>query len=231
MQALNTRVEQLLAVHERRFPPERELAQELGVSRATVREALTRLADEGVLLRHVGRGTFIAGGAQTTPQTLSNLSILGAMAIGHSPGLSPRELLEVRLIIEPGMAGLAASAARPENIQEMQACLREREAATQIDNYEHWDFQLHMAIAKATHNKLLIELLELVNRMRRTAGWRGFRRESIEPSRKALSDQQHRAIVDAISQAEPGLASEAMRRHVGSLIGNYLSVDRGPGTP
>src|SRR5207249_6065247 len=118
---------------------------------------------------------FIAGGAQTAPQTLSNLSILGAMAIGRSPGLSPRELLEVRLIIEPGMAELAASAARPENIQEMQKCVREREAATQIDHYEHWDLQLHMAIAKATHNKLLIELLELVNRMRRTAGWRGFR--------------------------------------------------------
>lgn len=226
LHALSALVEQHIERHERRLPPERELCKRFGISRATLRRALAQLEQAGVLARHVGRGTFIAGGAQQAPPALNELSVLGALAIGSSPGLSPRELLEVRRVIEPAMAELAATSARPENILELKNCLREREAASGIDAYEHWDLQLHMAIAKATHNKLLIELLELVNRLRRTAGWRNFRRESIAPERKALSDEQHRAIVDAISQADPKLAFEKMRRHVGLMVGNYLAVDR-----
>ena len=63
---------------------------------------------------------------------------------------SARCVLFRRRLIEPAMAELAAASARPENIEELHHCLREREVATGIDAYEHWDLLLHMAIAKAT---------------------------------------------------------------------------------
>lgn len=221
LQALHQRLEQQLKTHQRRLPAERQLALELGVGRNTVRRALAILERDGQVVRHVGRGTFVAGGGGLAPPQLHALTTQGALAIG-TVGLSPRELLEVRYALEPAMAELAATNARPADIQEMQECLRQREAATQLDDYERWDYALHMCIAKTTRNAMLIELLELVNRLRRTAGWRQFRRASIQPLEREPSHQQHRAIVAAIARADPAAAFNAMRAHLGAVSGHFV---------
>lgn len=222
LQALRQRLEQQLQAHQRRLPAERQLAAELGVGRNTVRRALAILERDGQVVRHVGRGTFIAGGSGLAPPQLHALTTQGALAIGAEQGLSPRELMEVRYALEPAMAELAAIGARPADIREMQECLRQREAATQLDAYERWDYALHMCIAKTTRNTMLIELLELVNRLRRTAGWRQFRRASIQPGEREPSNQQHRAIVAAIARADPAAAFAAMRAHLGAVSGHFM---------
>ncbi len=219
--ALRNRVETQLQQHQRRLPAERELASELGVGRSVVRRALAILEKDGLVVRHVGRGTFIAGGSGLPPPQLHALTTQGALAIDASQGLSPRELLEVRYALEPAMAELAAVSARPGDISNMQECLRQREEATQLDAYERWDYALHMAIAHATRNSMLIELLELVNRMRRTGAWRQFRRMSIQPNERSLSNDQHRDIVNAIARADPVAAFAAMRVHLSTVSGNY----------
>ena len=221
LQSLREQITRQLTKHERRLPPERELAAILGVGRSVVRRALDLLEADGLVVRHVGRGTFIAGGAGAAPPQLQALVTRGAVAIDMAQGLSPRELLEVRYVLEPAMAELAAISARPDDIKEMKECLRQRKAATQIDAYEHWDYALHMTIAKATHNSVLIEMLDLVNRMRRTGLWRQFRRASIQTNEKRLSNSQHLAIVDAITRAEPSAAFAAMHAHLGSVSHQY----------
>lgn len=222
IQRLRERVEAQLPRHERRLPPERELVVELGVSRSVVRRALAVLESDGLVVRHVGRGTFIASGATPSPPQLQALATSGAFAIDAAHGLSPRELLEVRYALEPALAELAATSARPGDIVEMQKCLQHREAATQLDAYEHWDYALHRSIANATRNSVLIELLDLVNRMRKTGVWRQFRRASIKPNERRLSNAQHRAIVNAIACADPRAAFAAMRAHLGAVSGHYV---------
>lgn len=218
---LRQRIESMLGRHERRLPSERQLAAELGVGRATVRRALAALQSDGTVVRHVGRGTFVASGAGAVPPQLQALALGGALAIDRSAGLSPRELFEVRHVLEPTIAELAALAARRTDVERMQDCLRRREQAWQIDDYEHWDYELHMSIVKATHNSVLIEMLDLVNRLRRSSLWRQFRGPSMKPAARDVSNAQHRAIVDAIARADPAGAFAAMRIHLGRASGKY----------
>src|SRR5690606_27382782 len=115
----------------------------------------------------------------------------------------------------------AAHAARPTDLEHMRDCMRRREEAYDLAAYEHWDFALHMSIAKATHNSLLIEMLDLVNRMRRSASWRRFRRPSLKPMERSRSNAQHRGIVQAIAAADHQAAFVGMRAHLNNVSGSY----------
>ncbi len=218
---LRARIDAMLQRNERQLPPERQLSAEFGVGRNAIRKSLSILERDGIVVRHVGRGTFVGSGAGTAPPQLQALALGGALAIGASTGLSPRELLEVRYALEPAIAELAAHAARPADREHILDCMRRREESAEPDAYEHWDYALHMAIAKATHNSVLIEMLDLVNRMRRAASWRKFRRRSIEADVRHASNAQHRAIVQAISHADPAAAFAAMRAHLDNVSGRY----------
>lgn len=246
---LRARIEVMLQQRERKLPPERQLSAEFGVGRNAIRSALAILENDGIVVRHVGRGTFVSSGAGSAPPQLQALALGGALAIDTAvgrrrdastssmsrvapsisariafsalTGLSPRELLEVRYALEPAIAELAAHAARPADLEHMRDCMQRREEASQLDAYEHWDFALHMSIAKATHNSVLIEMLDLVNRLRRSASWRRFRRPSIKPDQRSRSNAQHRAIVQAIAGADPQAAFAAMRAHLDNVSGLY----------
>ncbi len=218
---LRALIETLLQQHQRQLPPERQLAEVFGVGRNAIRKVLAVLESDGTVVRHVGRGTFITSAAGTAPPQLQALAFGGALAIDTSVGLSPRDLLEVRYALEPAMAEMAALAARQPDLDHMQECMQRREDAGRLDDYEHWDYALHMSIAKATHNSLLIEMLGLVNRMRRSAAWRKFRGPSVMPNQRRISNAQHRAIVQAICRADPEGAFAAMRTHLGFVSGRY----------
>lgn len=216
-------IEVLLQGRQRQLPPERKLSEEFGVGRNTIRKALAKLESDGTVVRHVGRGTFVKSAAGSPPPQLQALALGGALAIDSSVGLSPRELLEVRYALEPALAELAALAARKPDLEHMQECMSRREDAVDLDEYEHWDYALHMSIAKATHNSILIEMLDLINRMRRSAQWRKFRAPSVKPQQRRVSNAQHRDIVHAICRADPEAAFAAMRMHVNFVTGRYRS--------
>lgn len=211
----------LLQQHIRKLPPERDLSQQFSVGRGLIRKALAILEEDGAVVRHVGRGTFITSSAGSAPPRLQALALGGGLAIDGSTGLSPRDLLEARFALEPTIAELAALSARPADVEHLQECMRRREESQRLDAYEHWDYELHMAIANATHNKLLVEMLDLVNRLRRSAIWRQFRTPSIDPLRRHTSNLQHRAIVQAICQTDPAAAFTAMRVHIRHVSGAY----------
>lgn len=214
---LRVLIQATLQQGQRRLPAERHLAAQLGVGRLTIRHALEVLEREGDVVRHVGRGTFITSNAGSPPPQLQALAHAGALAINTQVGLSSRELIEVRYALEPAIAELAAQTAREPDLNLILECMKQREEAWRLDDYEHWDRELHMAIAKATHNSMLVEMLGLINRIRRTAVWHKFRRPSMDEAKRKTSNQQHREIVMAICQADPDRAFSTMRAHVGHL--------------
>ncbi|MGH6944973.1 MAG: FadR/GntR family transcriptional regulator [Geminicoccaceae bacterium] len=190
-----------------RLPPERELSVDLGVGRSTLRKALAVLEAEGLIWRHVGRGTFV-GSRPVDPA--AGLSLVA------KPG-SPAEDMEVRLMFEPLMAGLAAVRASPAEIAYMRRCLLKSKAAPDWQTYELWDSTLHRAIAAATHNALMLAFLEAINALRQQDDWRQLRSASLTPDNQRLYSEQQHAIVDGIAARDSRAAAAAMRRHLSSV--------------
>ena len=120
------------------------------------------LEADGLIWRHVGRGTFI--GARPV-HNLADVAFLGQLA-------NPAQVLDARVAIEPELARLAALHAVRADIEAIRACCdRRARAAADWRSYEAWDNNLHHAVAKATHNKLLIFLFDTLNVVRRSIVW------------------------------------------------------------
>ncbi len=190
-----------------RLPPERNLAEELHVSRSTLRKALDVLEAEGLVRRHVGRGTFVGGMPPTR-----DLSLLPARA-----GLAPRELFDASMVLEPAIAARAAATARSSDLDLIKQCLAKRAVATDQDAYELWDFALHRSIAEATHNPLLVLILDALNNLRQQPEWRSYRASTLERQNRDASAREHQDIIDAIENRDPQAAFESMRRHINAF--------------
>jgi DNA-binding FadR family transcriptional regulator len=190
-----------------RLPPERELAGTLGLTRASLRKALSRLQSEGVLWRHVGKGTFAGD------RPIDTVSDVSAMA----RRTNPIEIVGARIAIEPEIARLAALNATPAALAEMEACVAKTLAAADWRSYELWDNRLHRTIAEATRNSLLLGLLDTLNAVRREVNWGRLRANPLRPPPDHHSFAEHREIVDAIAHRDTSGAGRAMRAHLQSV--------------
>ncbi|WP_020105926.1 FadR/GntR family transcriptional regulator [Nocardia sp. 348MFTsu5.1] len=184
-----------------KLPTERELAAAAGVSRAVIRTALDELAETGVVVRYVGRGTFLAPQAVPEP----------AAGAGFP---SPAEIMTARLVLEPEILPVTVSAATQQDIDEMHRCLRGGDAARVSEDFERWDTLLHHSFALATHNVVLINLSQLLIDSRNQPIWGGLKRRSFSPERRQCYCDEHKAIVAAIEDRDPDAAREAMRVHL-----------------
>ncbi|UGQ11858.1 FCD domain-containing protein [Yinghuangia sp. ASG 101] len=183
-----------------RLPTERDLASATGAGRGAVRAALRDLEQRGVVLRHVGRGTFLA------PDETAHSDD------GHGP--SPAEIMTTRLVLEPELMPLAAASASAADIAEMERCLRGGEAATSSEEFERWDTALHHSFAVATHNSVLVNVSSLLITARRQPIWGGLKRRTFNPDRHRCYCTEHEAIVAAIRERDPAKARDAMREHL-----------------
>lgn len=197
-----------------RLPPERQLSEALGVTRGELRRALKDLEDTGLIWRHVGRGTFI--GARPV-LNLDDVAYLGELA-------SPTQVIAARLAIEPELARLAAVNAAKINIEEIDNCARRCLVAEDWREYEAWDNNFHHAVAKATHNKLLLYLFETLNVVRRATVW-GQLRSTQLPARDHFSFKQHDAVRLAITDRDGARAAVAMRTHLQSVRDRVLPAN------
>lgn len=198
---------------EGRLPPERELAEHLGVSRSELRKALATLEEEGQIWRHVGKGTFLGS------RPFDTVSDIAAMA----KRTSPAEAMQARLLLEPEIARLAALHAKPEQVAAMRTCLERQRTAATWREYESWDNRLHRTIAEATQNALLLGLLDTLNAVRRAVTWGRLRPANRpRPAVAHHSFADHQAIIDAIAQRDMPAAAAAMRRHLLNVQDNLL---------
>jgi GntR family transcriptional repressor for pyruvate dehydrogenase complex len=200
-----------------RLPPERNLTAEIGVGRSTLRKALDRLEAEGLVWRHVGKGTFAGGPPQNATTGL----------LQPPPGISPAEVMEARLALEPVIASTAALHATDEDIAHLRQCVEKSENARTWETYELWDATLHRTVAQATHNGLLLCLLETVNSIRQRQEWGQLRRHALNAERHRLYCGQHRAFVDAIARRDAPLAAQLMQRHIAAVMQNMMTVPTG----
>lgn len=192
-----------------RLPAERQLIPELGLSRTELRKALERLERDGVIWRHVGKGTFIAEPQDSADQAMS------AVALGRK--LTPMRMMRARICFEPALAREAALNASGAALHRMEEVIDRSEAATSWEEYELNDDLFHQAIAGASDNLLLQVLFEKLNQVRRAVAWGSVRRETPQPAANHDSFAQHRQIFTAVSDRDPDAAQNAMRAHLDAV--------------
>jgi DNA-binding FadR family transcriptional regulator len=194
----------LVAVGER-LPPERELAEQLRVSRVTLREAIGALREAGYLESRRGRagGTFVVhSGPESGP-------VPDAGTIAREMGGQLHDALDFRRVLEPGAAALAAgrplSAAQRSRLVACLTASRDRDAAGRRVN----DSRLHLAIAAASGSESVAAAVADVQlRLDRLLAAIPVIRRNLDHS-----DAQHTAIVDAILAGDPEVARVGMEEH------------------
>ena len=186
-----------------RLPTERELARRFSVPRNAVRTTLARLEAEGSITRHVGRGTFLAGG--------SRAEAVSAASVAHT---SPAELMDARLRIEPALAELVVTNATPADFERLEACLERAEKAATLDEFERWDQALHQAFADATHNRFVARVFDMVSAFRQQAEWGKLKDRIVTPERRLKYQAEHREIVRALKERDAERARAAIVAHL-----------------
>lgn len=191
------------------LPTERELVEVFGIARNTLRKALADLEREGVIERHVGRGTFVAQPDNTAGKATSAEALLARI---H--GASPVDVMDLRLILEPPFIEAAAMRATSRDRQQIAHCIHKSEKATGVLEFEHWDGAFHHAILAATHNQLLVDLYEAINGVRRQPEWEIMKSRSLTAERLAAYRKQHRKLFRAFMERDGVAAREAAREHL-----------------
>lgn len=191
-----------------KLPPERDLAETLDVGRSTLRKALDILEAEGEIWRHVGQGTFLGNRQSARRKTL---------LLDDVRSVTPKELLDARLALEPSIAASAAMTATPDDIAHLKECAEKRENATDPEPYNLWDHRFHLALAQATQNPILVALIEQFNALRRTPNWSEYKVTRMGEPYYSISAKAHRAIIAAIETRDSNAAFRAMRDHILSV--------------
>jgi len=195
-----------------RLPPERELVELLGVTRNDLRKALALLEAEGSIWRHVGRGTFV--GAKPDGDTSASPA--------NAERASPVEVMNARLLIEPALAGFAASHASTADLRELRMLADRCRNARNWREYEAQDNALHRAIAESSNNTVLTAVFDTLNSIRRTVVWGRDRANDGPPPEDHHSFAQHDRIVDAISNRDAVEARAEMREHLDAVARKLL---------
>ena len=137
---------------------------------------------------------------------------------------NPAEIMEVRLVIEPKIAAIAALRATPDDIDRMENALAKSTAALDSVTFEKWDGALHEAIAASTGNALLISFFKAVNSLREDKLWGSLKEASLNRSRQELYGRQHRNLVEAIHDRNAAKAEKVMRIHLEEVQKNLLGT-------
>lgn len=196
----------------RRMPPERELAAHYGVARNTVRRAVEMLADTGAITRHVGRGTFVNGGVAPSVTAI----------VERIEGTSPADMMEIRLLIEPAAAAVAALSATLADLAAVEEAHRAAEAATDMPSFEACDAELHHRVFACCRNELLKELHNLLTVLRHQTPWQEMKRRSFSEARRRAYCAEHGALVTALKRRDADGARAAMLTHLKSVEANML---------
>ncbi len=199
-----------------RLPPERELSEQLKVSRASLREALRALEISGIVEARHGGGTYV--------RDFSELEVISPLALVlEASDDMVGDLWETRIIFEPSIAALAALRATPADIDALAVVVDLQsgpfEGASGNERAVALDREFHGAIARASRNEVALRVLHLLHQLL----YDGQRHFITSSERRAHAYVGHREILDAIRAREPHRARAAMLHHLQEVEAFILS--------
>ncbi len=199
--------------YEERLPAERNLAQEFGVSRGTIRSVLQILEQQHLVARQIGSGTYVTHRETTNQQEISSVT-------------SPLEMNEVRIAIEPQMVRLAIANASSRELEELRDALRQCEGCGgDPEKFAHGDAAFHMALAHCSRNKLMYWLYERISEVRRHSQWRTMKAKLLTSERMDYYNSQHRKLYEAIVARDTGSAVQLIKDHLYGVHDDLLETD------
>lgn len=190
-----------LTLHDR-LPSERRLADEYGVARNTVREALTRLETDNYVEIRPGSGTYVSHLPEDPfPEAIESAN--------------PLELIDARFALEPHICRLCVLHGKRASFEILDAlCLRMEAASDDSQTFAEADAEFHHQLALMTGNGLLIWIIEQINAVRSKDDWTRMRHLTLDPAIIAQYNVQHRQILNAIRTREPERAANMMKDHL-----------------
>lgn len=199
-----------------RLPPERELAEQFGVSRTVVRDAIKTLSGRGILQVRRGAGIFVSSSGRQVIDRIGGLSDLLPLE-----GAGLRDLFEIRRTLEIEAAGWAADRRSEHHVERLREIVSgARGHSGEPDVIGERDARFHLAIAEASQNLVLVRVMLTLLDLLGTA-----RRRSLSiPGRPDLSLEQHEKVLSAIEAGDPRAARRAMLEHLASVEQSILST-------
>jgi GntR family transcriptional repressor for pyruvate dehydrogenase complex len=197
-----------------RLPPERQLAERLGVGRSAVREALAALEILGIVTVRPGSGTYLRDTtSELLPTTLSWGLMLNAART--------RELIEVRGGLEVQAAAYAAERATDVDVEKLRGYVETMAASLEdLDAFLQADIRFHVQIALSADNVVLKDLLQSTRSLLRLWVERGLS----ERDQAEAAYREHLAVFEAIEAHDPEAALQAMRDHMATAAERVRSA-------
>lgn len=195
-----------------RLPPERELAEQFGVSRPTIREAIIALEALGYVQVKTGSGIYV----------LENKTLTGAI----NDTISAFELTEARALIEGEAVALAANLITDEELQELKQSLIEMAQENEEGDLASGDAdkKFHMVISQATRNSMIVDLIEHMWHVRNNA-------PKVYKAYKAICEQdgarrveEHVEIYQALENRDAAAARTAMHHHFARILNKLIAT-------
>ncbi len=202
-----------------KLPAERDLVQQFGASRASIREALSALEMLGLIDCRGGQGNYIR--ADGRDGTIDG-ELLRTLLQDHDPF----EIFEARLELEPSLSALAAARATEEERRKLRAqveklaalgarILAEPDKAPAIEEYMEEDRKYHLEIGRSSHNSVLFTVFSGVNLMMKETHWKGMKSKGLAEEANVRSYAvEHAAILAAILARDPAAAEREARTHL-----------------
>lgn len=189
-----------MRLHER-LPSERRLAEDFGVARNTIREALGQLERESYIETRPGSGSFVTW--------------RGDEPMAAIESANPLELIDARFALEPHICRLAVLQGRRSDFMTMESlCIQMENSVDDPAAFSDADTAFHKVLAESTGNNLLIWIIDQINGVRIQDEWTRMRHLTLDHDIITLYNAQHRQILNAIRNREPEHAANRMKEHL-----------------
>lgn len=204
-----------------KLPPERAISKEMGLSRNTIREAISALQIMGILETRHSQGNFIVN-----PVDKNNYDTLISLIFKNEE--DPFALIDARIAFEPGAAVIAGRIATKKDILNLSAGFKRIQKAllaNTIETYRQEDHAFHLRIAQITRNPLVVNTISsLLNAMNQPL-WQTMKKVLADISLRDDRIREHEAIFQAMSDRDEPAILSAVRTHLENSKARFFPED------